>query len=305
MQLKLISAVVFASCVLPWFGTARAEDEPGAESPKDRKAKVQKFEDSLEFKDGKVTIGKDLAVMDVPKEFRFLGPRDARRVLEELWGNPKDTSVLGLLLPSSMKLSQKECWAIVVTYDAEGYVKDDDAASLDYSEMLSSMKEGARRDSVERVKQGYPPVELIGWAAKPHYDAAEKKLYWAKELKFGDSDDHTLNYNIRILGRRGVLVLNAIAEMDQLEEIDQVTPKVLAFVDFKEGNRYRDFDPGMDKVATYGIGALIAGGVAVKVGLFKGLWIAILAAKKFVILGVIAVGALVAKVFRRKKPEGQ
>ena len=64
-------------------------------------------------------------------------------------------------------------------------------------------------------------------------------------------------------------------------------------VDFKEGHRYADFNPKTDKVAAVGLAALVAGGVAVKMGLLKGLWVALLAAKKFVIIGVgAAVGWL-------------
>jgi uncharacterized membrane-anchored protein len=73
-------------------------------------------------------------------------------------------------------------------------------------------------------------------------------------------------------------------------------------VDFKEGSRYADFDPKVDKVAKYGIAALVAGGVlagAAKLGAFKLLWVGLLAAKKFIILGVIAVVAFFKKMFKR------
>ena len=115
------------------------------------------------------------------------------------------------------------------------------------------------------------------------------KLYWAKQLKFGGGNEDTLNYNIRILGRRGVLVLNAVAAMSQLPEIERNAPKILAALDFNPGNRYADFSEASgDKVASYGIAALVAGGVAAKLGLFKGLWVLLLGAKKFVIIGVVA-----------------
>ena len=94
-----------------------------------------------------------------------------------------------------------------------------------------------------------------------------------------------------MLGRKGVLELNAIAGIDQFQEIDKQTPQILAMVDFKEGNRYADFDPKVDKVATYGLAALVAGGVAAKLGLFKLLWVGIIALKKFIIVGLIAIGA--------------
>ena len=71
--------------------------------------------------------------------------------------------------------------------------------------------------------------------------------------------------------------------------IDAQTPQILGMVDFKEGSRYADFDPKVDKVAKYGIATLVAGGAlaaAAKFGLLKGLWIFILAAKKFIIIAI-------------------
>ena len=140
------------------------------------------------------------------------------------------------------------------------------------------MKEATHEANIERLKSGYPNVELVGWAEPPSYDASTHKMYWAKELEFNKEPEHTLNYDIRILGRHGVLVLDAIADMSQMPEIKQRAPGILNLVNFNEGNRYTDFDPKVDKVATYGIAALVAGGVAAKLGFFKLAWVFILAA---------------------------
>ncbi len=102
-------------------------------------------------------------------------------------------------------------------------------------------------------------MEVIGWALPPHYDAQAKKLYWAEELSFDGDTAHTLNYKIRVLGRRGVLVLNAVSAMNQLPLVQEATPAALAMVQFNSGNRYADFVKG-DHVAAYGVGALIIGG---------------------------------------------
>jgi uncharacterized membrane-anchored protein len=71
-------------------------------------------------------------------------------------------------------------------------------------------------------------------------------------------------------------------------------------VDFNQGNRYADFDPKVDKVAAYGIAALIAGGIAAKLGFFKLLLVFLLAAKKFIIIAAIAVAAWFKKLFGKK-----
>jgi uncharacterized membrane-anchored protein len=185
-------------------------------------------------------------------------------------------------------------------FEDSGYVKDDDAAKLNYEDLLKKMKSAAAESNKARVKEGYSSVELIGWATKPHYDSAAKKIYWAKDLKFGDAPDHTLNYFIRVLGRRGVLNLNVVASMDQLEEIEKATPTILGAVEFTDGNRYADYKPGHDKVAAYGLAGLIAGGVLLKSGLLKGIIAALVAGKKFVIVAFVALAAGIKKLFGRK-----
>ena len=205
-----------------------------------------------------------------------------------------------MLLPSGKSPADEGTWGVIVQYEESGYVKDDDAAKINYTDLLKKMQDGARAANSEREKQGYPSIELVGWATPPRYDAQAKKLYWAKEVKFGGDSDNTLNYNIRILGRRGVLVLNAVAGISQLAEIEQATPSILSAVDFQEGHRYVDFNPATDKVATYGLAALITGGVLAKTGFFKIILAAILAGKKFVVIGIAAVYALFKKLFGRK-----
>jgi len=254
---------------------------------------------SLKYQQGEVDIEGGLAKLNVPKEFHFLGKEDAEKVLVKLWRNPPSSEVLGLLMPSDRTPLDEDCWVVSISYDEDGYVKDDEASKIDYGDLLKDMKKGTKAASKERTKQGYPSVELIGWAAPPHYDMQTHKLYWAKELQFGNDEERTLNYNIRILGRRGVLVLNAIASMSQLSKIEQKTPDILTMVNFNEGHRYSDFDPKIDKVATYGIAALVAGGIATKLGFFKLIWVFLLAAKKFVIIALVAIAAGLKKLFRR------
>ena len=272
-----------------------------ADAPKTRE-EAEALVKALKFESGTISLGKNLATVNVPANLRFLNSHDAGVVLVKLWGNPEQKDPLGMLIPAKCDLID-DCWAVVITYEEDGFVRDNDAETINYDDLLKQMQKEIAEVNPERKKQGYPSVELVGWAAKPRYDHESHKLYWAKNLKFEDSKNNTLNYNVRLLGRRGVLVLNAVAMMSQLTEIEQRTPDILGAVDFNAGNRYADFDPKSgDKVATYGLAALVAGGIAAKAGLFKGLWVAILAAKKFIVAGVVALGALIKKWFGRDKP---
>lgn len=262
---------------------------------------VQQFVDSLHFKTGTISVPRAHATLKLTDDFRFLDAHDAQRVLEQLWGNPPDADVLGMLVPTSAPLTDKNgSWAVVVTYSNDGYVSDAEASKIDYDKVLKEMQEDTREVNAERKKQGYRAVELLGWAESPHYDATSNKLYWAKELDFDGAHEHTLNYDIRVLGRDGYLSLNAVAGMGQLVQIKEEMPKVLAMTDFDAGQRYSDFNASTDKVAAYGIGALVAGTLAAKAGLFAKLFAVLLAFKKVLIAGLVALAAAVRKFFSRK-----
>ncbi len=262
---------------------------------------AEEFLASLNFQKGAITLPGGVASLDLPEGFHYLSPEDTESVLVTAWGNPPGNETLGMLLQSPDDILADESWAVVIAYEEDGYVSDENADSIDYAEMLGDMQASSRESNAARVEAGYEEVELMGWAATPRYDQAANKLYWAKELRFGDIPVNTLNYNVRILGRKGVLVLNLVATMPQLRDIETAIPTVLAMTNFNPGHRYGDFDPSVDQVAAYGIGALVAGKLAAKAGLFAKFGVLLLALKKFWILLVIGIGAFLARVFRRAK----
>jgi uncharacterized membrane-anchored protein len=276
-----------------------SEEQQFTQDEQEYLAWAQKIWDSLDRQQGDITLPNDVASLKVPENFYYLSPKDAETVLVEVWENPpgSGTDTLGMLFPSAATPFDEDSWGVMIQYEEDGYVSDENAEEIDFDELLTLMKEDTQEESKERVSQGYEPVELVGWAAKPYYDKGTHKLYWAKEVKFGDQDINTLNYNIRILGRKGVLVLNFIAGMDQKQTIDSNIDSVLALADFNQGSRYEDFDPSVDQVAAYGIGALVAGKVLAKTGLFAA---ALIFLKKFGVFILIGAGTLLGKLFRRK-----
>jgi uncharacterized membrane-anchored protein len=295
MRIKALAAA--AALVLSAIGAEAktfGEAFPGRtfEQPK-----AQQFVESLDYQDGLIPLGAGGVTLNVPQGFYYLSAPHARRVITEAWGNPPATAngVLGMILPAG-KTPLDDTWGAIITYDEDGYVSDEEAANINYNDLLKSMQEGTEAGNEERVKQGFPRIRLVGWASPPFYDRATHKLHWAKELEFGDSpQQRTLNYDVRALGRKGVLKINFVAGMDQLAEIKGVIPAVMALPEFAVGSRYQDFVPGVDKVAAYGIGGLIAGKLLSKAGFFA---LALAFLKKGWILVVFAIAGLFSLVKR-------
>ncbi len=264
-------------------------------------AYVDSLERQLNYDSGSITLN-DLAVVDLPEGFRYLDPAEANRILVESWNNPP-SETLGMIIPRDVNPYSFEGWGVVVTYEEDGHVADEEAEQIDFQSVMTVMKEDIEEENALRRKEGYEPYKLAGWAEEPHYDPETHKLYWALELEFGESNSavSTLNYNVRVLGREGVLVLNAVSGMEQLDEVRSHMNEILTSTRFTNGNRYMDYNPSIDRAAAYGIGALIAGKMAAKTGLFKLAMTVLAKGWKYVLLLVAGITALLRRVWISRK----
>jgi uncharacterized membrane-anchored protein len=252
------------------------------------------IEKSLNYTTGKVKPDGGQLQLDIPAGFKFLNKEQSKYVLTKVWNNPESaiTGLVGMIFPENAGPFTDSSYAFVVTYDEVGYVKDEDAGKIDYDEMLKSIQEEEKKENEERVKAGYPTMHLVGWAQKPYYDNQRKVLHWAKELQFGDSDDgNTLNYEVRILGRKGMISMNAVAKMYSLPQVNQDIPKVLGVASFTEGNSYFDFNSNTDKIAAWTIGGLVAGHLLAKAGFLAIIAKFLAPLWKFIIIFFAGIGA--------------
>ena len=296
--------VLFMVCL---FSQVRANDTLTVNSQLDEQAMLKlylAYADSvvqtMNYETGTVRLGGGVATIEVPKGFKYLNPEQSEIVLVNLWGNPPDgDKSLGMLFLEDESPMTDSSFAINITYMQEGYVDDADAADIDYDELEKQMKTDEVAINEQRKEAGYSPIHFVGWATPPHYSSAEKKLYWAKELKFGDDPENTLNYNIRILGRKGYLELNAIGQMYVLNKVAAAVKPVLDGVNFNKGYRYADFNSNLDKVAAYGIGGLIAGKVLLKAGLLAKAGVLLAKFWKAIVLAIAGLSAGVKKFFNR------
>jgi len=292
MKYLLISFLALFSITLSAQEAPEAAAEP--------QISAEEFLQSLKPQSGNITLPNKVATLQLKEGFQYLSPESTEKLLVDAWGNPPGNETLGMIIPVSVSPLAENGWGVVITYDEDGYVSDEDADSIDYSELLNDMKEESATVNEERKKQGYGSMLLVGWAEPPHYDKNSHKYYWAKEFSTDNTQENSLNYNIRILGRKGVLVLNAVAGMNQISTVKAQMPELLAVTEFTEGNRYQDFNAQTDHVAEYGLAALVAGGVAAKMGFFAKLAAFFIAFKKLIIIGAVALVGFIGKLIGRK-----
>jgi len=234
----------------------------------------------------------DVAHIQVPAGYDFIDGPSVRAIMKA-WGEPVSGHELGMLAPTN------ENWSVIFEFDAIGYVKDDDKDKLNADKLLASIKEGTEQGNKERARAGNPPLIIVGWEKPPHYDETTHNLEWA--IRAESEGKPILNYNTRLLGRKGVMEAVLIVRPDELPTTLPAFRELLTGYGYDAGQNYAEYKPG-DKVAKYGLAALVLGGSAVgaaKLGLFTWLAVVLKKAWKLIVIGFVAVVGFFKKIINR------
>jgi uncharacterized membrane-anchored protein len=240
-----------------------------------------------------------VAEIQVPEGFVFTGAKGTQAILE-MNGNPVSGDELGFISPTSM------VWSVIFEWSDVGYVKDDEKDELNADDLLQSIRGGNEAGNQERRRRGWPILQIVGWEVPPQYNEQTHNLEWAIK---GESEGHYfINYNVRLLGRKGVMSATLLVDPEEMTGSLPGYRSLLADYTFQSGHLYTEYRQG-DKVAQYGLAALIAGGAAVgaaKLGLFA--WLAVFFKKawKLIVVAVAAVAAGLRKLVhggRREEPQ--
>jgi uncharacterized membrane-anchored protein len=240
-------------------------------------------------------------VLKLPAGHVFVPQPHATRVLQAM-GNPgEDSSVQGLIFPSSETVD----WVMVLRFEPSGYIKDDDAREWDAAKLLQSLRDGTAEANKEREEMGVPGIEVTGWAEPLVYDATTHRLVWAlasHQIGAPAEAPQGVNYNTYVLGREGYFSLNLITDLTLLSAHKASAQQMLSALDFDAGKRYADFNSSTDKVAEYGLAALVVGLAAKKLGFLAMIFVFLAKFGKVLLLGGAGATAVFMRFFGRKTP---
>jgi uncharacterized membrane-anchored protein len=257
------SPILFLTFVASLFlaGAAAAEDPPTSPLPWER---------------GPITapLGSDLAEIDIDSSYVYLDAGGSQRLME-LTENPVSGLEQGTIAP----VADEEGWFVIFEFEDVGFVDDSEKDELDAAAMLDSIRQGTEAANEERASRGWATMRIIGWHEEPHYDERTNNLSWAVTGETAGS--RNVNRIVKLLGRRGVMTATLVASTDELSSAIVQTDALLSSFRFRPGNTYAEYVPGNDKLATYGLTALVVGGGAAalaKSGLLAKFWKPIAAA---------------------------
>jgi uncharacterized membrane-anchored protein len=253
----------------------------------------QNNKNTIDWQDGPI-VGKlgDVAEISVPGGYRFTGQQGTRKLLE-LTQNPSNGKELGAIIPVVQK--GDDVWFVVFEFEDSGYVRDSEKDSLDSDAILQSIQQGTEEANKVRAQRGWTAVHVTGWSKKPYYDPRTHNLTWAilaSSQEQRKSEGASVNYSVRLLGRGGIMKADLVLFPNQVAQALPQFDTVLNGFAFLPGQTYGDWRSG-DKVAKYGLTALIVGGTAaaaLKTGFFLKFW-------KLILAAFAALGAFLKRVY--------
>lgn len=229
----------------------------------------------------------------------FIPAGPAGRIMTAM-ANPPDPARFGLVV------SRREGadWLIDIDWIKEGYVRDGEAKDWQLDALFANLKDATEQANAGRIAKGVPALDLTGWVEPPAYDAAAHRLVWslaARERGAPADRPQTVNYNTYALGRDGYFALDLITDARSIGADKQAARDLLGTLDYAPGKRYADFNGSTDKVATYGIAALIGVVAVKKLGLLAMAGVFLLKVWKLGLLALAAGSAAVRRFFGRGK----
>ncbi|KRR25540.1 hypothetical protein CQ14_17875 [Bradyrhizobium lablabi] len=296
---KVISAVVALFVV---FGAPAAFAQASPPSEASRKAELAaawKAASTVAVGGPKDVSLIDQAALKLPSGRFFVPKAEAARILRALGNVVNDASLVGLVVGNGAN----DGWIVVIRYIKEGYIKDDDAKNWNADDLLKNLKDGVEESNKDRIARGFPEMQVIGWVQAPSYDAATHRLVWsllAKDKGEPDNATKSINYNTYALGRDGYFSLNLLSTSEGIAGDKSVAHELLGNLAYNTGKRYEDFSASTDRIAEYGLMALVGGAAAKKLGLFALVSAFVLKFAKVILVGLAVAGAGVMNFFRRK-----
>ena len=258
-------------------------------------------EDVINGQTGLIMLPACHAQIEVPEGFFYLDEPQARKLLIDYWDNPESNydDLLGVLVPSDNECFYQISMAYIITYDNCGYIKDNDANSIDYDELLEEMQENSKEKSKSLPEENR--FTLKGWTVNPHYDQMNHVLIWARTFEFLSRE--VINYDMRILGKDGLVSINAVVDPEDVDEVVSKESTMVQSFRFDKGYTYADFNPNRDKVSDWTLGGLVAGSILAKTGVLSKLGLLLLKFWKIIAVGAIGLAAGLKKLFGSKKPK--
>jgi uncharacterized membrane-anchored protein len=244
---------------------------------------------------GSRRLAESHAALAVPPGYLMVVGDDAVKV-ETMLGN--------IALPHLEAAIHNRANHFVIQHFDDGYVTLDDWGDIDAKVLLAAISEATEKANEQRRRQGAAEIHLGRWIREPALDRPSATVHWAYGATEGTNP--IVNVVALRLSRGGFDKITLATDQTNYGLAAGNLDAILGGMSFDPGYRYADHI-ATDKVAEYGVAALVAAVAGVKLAQFAVLGTLLVLAKKFGVFGlalIVAAGYWLRRIFTKTKTVG-
>ena len=236
-----------------------------------------------------------VASINVPSGLYFI-PTAQAMALQKAIGNTFEGTILGVVTSADFEPM------FVLEQIQHGYISDSEADQLhsQASGLLDTIRQNTEKGNQQRTASGMPSLVISGWDEQPEYNKSKRVLNWS--IRATEGDIPIINYVQLLLNREGMIRCVAVSNLAASVNVKQTARALVANINMNAGQRYEDFKPGVDKMAEFGLTALITGVIAKKFGLFALIGVILVKGWKIIIVVAMVFFGFLGKAFLGSNP---
>lgn len=202
----------------------------------------------------------DQATLLLPADRVFIPQEPARKLAAEV-GLELRAGAQGIVLPARDKIE----WLAPVEVLLDGHISAS-RDQLDGAKLLAAFEASLPQVNAQRAAAGQPAVVLQGWMTPPELDEKQRLSVCVNVSTENDpaGQDRFFNCEAWALGREGAIKVGVADAAGMAESLKGEAQALAGAIVFDHGKAYADFDPAIDRAASYSAADLLIHDVSAK-----------------------------------------
>jgi uncharacterized membrane-anchored protein len=203
-------------------------------------AAIDSIENQYQFDQRLIIPIKDLGILTLNENFKFLNEEKANEFTRNYWGTLDDkTSYLGIILQKNKSIFDTSALLFTVYYLPNLYIDNSNHEILENEQLLKSLIAKSDSNNSSEMNEIIEPVKVINWAISPRFSKELNCLYWSEEIVTGTyATKKQISTHFRFLGKHGVMSFDCVSSANSFNFLKNEIDAISTFFKFNALNEY-------------------------------------------------------------------
>ncbi len=205
-------------------------------------AAMDSIEKEYSFEENSTITIKDLGILKLNSNFKFLNEQKANDFVRTYWGaSIEDPSYLGIILQKNKSIFDTSALLFTIHYLPNLLIDVSNFDIITDNQVLENLIK--QSDKLDSVKSEYElePIKILNWSIPPKYSKEMNCLYWAEEIEAGIyATKKQMSIHFRFIGKEGVMAFDCVCSLNAIQFLKNEMQAITGFYKFNENNNYSE-----------------------------------------------------------------